>query len=495
MTAVDAALDLLAGLVLEDGALWGDRAAPFQWDAARALLDPGCPPFRWESRPRGGSKTTDVGGIWLAAALTLLPAGALCDAYAGDRDQARLLVDAVGGLVRRTPALAGLVTVDAYKVRTAAGVTLEVMAADAASAYGRRPHWVIVDELCQWLSTPGVRELWDAIVSSLPKVPGARLAVITTSGDPTHWSRKVRDQAVASPLWSVAEVAGPLPWSDAAQLGEQRRLLVDSQFARLHLNQWAASEDRLVSQELLEAAAVLDGPQLPVPGRVYSIGVDLGLRSDRTALAVVHGEVVGGPTVVAGRRRRVVLDRLEVVQGSRESEVNLAQVEEMVFDLARSYGAQVRVDPWQATGLAQRLRMRGVGVEEWPFSSARHAQVAQTLLTLLRDRLLWLLDDPGLLDELATVRLRESGSSGLMRVDHASGRHDDRVIALGLAVTHCLERGGWSVGASGARPAAVPYTDVRTAGAAVPWAAPVGDGFSFGAESELWRGTWAGSGR
>ena len=99
--------------------------------------------------------------------------GSLCDAYACDRDQARLLVDAARrALVRRTPGLPGLVTVDAYKVTTRTGVVLEVMAADAASAHGRRPAWAVVDELTTWSSTPNARLLWEVLYSSMPKVPG-----------------------------------------------------------------------------------------------------------------------------------------------------------------------------------------------------------------------------------------------------------------------------------------------------------------------------------
>ncbi|MGH9120470.1 MAG: terminase large subunit domain-containing protein, partial [Acidimicrobiales bacterium] len=319
---MNAALDLLAGMVLEDGRRWGDAATIWQWAFARNMLDPAAPPFRWESRPRGGSKTTDVAAIVLAAMVVGMPAGAACDCYAADRDQARLLMDALAGLVLRTPQLASVVTVDQYKARTTSGVTLEVMAADAASAFGRRPHFVIVDELCNWPSTSNTRSLWAAIYSSMPKVPGARLAVCTTSGDPVHWSRKVRDKALSSPLWTVAEIPGPLPWIDPAQLEEQRRMLPDSAYLRLHLNQWAAAEDRLVNEGDLAACVTLSGPQEPQPGFQYVFGVDVGLKNDRTVGAVCHAEPLEGRT-----GKRVVLDRLQVWQGSRLHPVALGDVE------------------------------------------------------------------------------------------------------------------------------------------------------------------------
>jgi hypothetical protein len=40
-------------------------------------------------------------------------------------------------------------------------------------------------------------------------------------------------------------------------------------------------------------------------------------------------------------------------------------VEAVAHQAATDYQAPIRLDPWQAIGLAQRLRMRGVAVTEW----------------------------------------------------------------------------------------------------------------------------------
>ncbi len=433
-----AALDLLGSVVLEDGERWADRAADFQWECARSLLDPSERPFRWESRPRGGSKTTDLAGILLAAMLTQLPSGARCDAYAGGRDQARLLVDALDGLVQRTPGLASVVEVSDYKATTRSGVILEVMSADAATAHGRRPAFAVADELCQWPSASNARRLWEVVFSSMAKVPGARLAVITTSGDPSHWSRKVFAAASKSPLWSVGEVPGPLQWIDRVQLEEQRRMLPDSAFARYHLNQWTAAEDRLVRPDDLAACVVLSGPQDPREGHSYVVGLDVGLKNDRTVAAVCHSE----PLEDGREGRRAVLDRLEVWQGSRFRPVELGAVEAWLLEASRRYNrASIVADPWQAVGLLQRLRDARVRVEEFTFGAQSVGRLASGLLVALRDRRLALPDDEGLLDELGSVRLRET-SPGVLRMDHDSDRHDDRAVALALAVNWLGEHGG-----------------------------------------------------
>jgi phage terminase large subunit-like protein len=442
-----AALDLMSGLVLEDGRTWGDTAAGFQWRATQTILDSSAAPYMWDSRPRGGSKTTDAAGWCVVSMLETLRPGSRLYAFASDKDQGRLLVEALAGLVARTPALQTALQVDAYRVvAKRSGCVLEVLPADVASAYGLRPAFVIADEVCQWPTGAGSRGLWEAVWSAMPKVPGSRLACITTSGDPAHWTKKaIFDPACRSPRWSVFETPGPLPWVSADVLAEQRASLTDSSYARLHLNQWAASEDRLVDPETLAEAVVLRGPLDPSPGVTYRVGVDLGLRHDRTAIAVAHTELAGEAVTGPAQRRCVVLDRLVVMEGSRGNEVQLSVVEEAVADLSARYNrARVRLDPWQGIGLAQRLRPRGVPVEEWSYSDRRYAAGAATLFTLLRDRLLHLYDHPLLLEEMATVRMKEAGSSGLLRMDHDSSGHDDMVQALSFAAVSLLESQGWS---------------------------------------------------
>jgi hypothetical protein len=57
---------------------------------------------------------------------------------------------------------------------------------------------------------------------------------------------------------------------------------------------------------------------------------------------------------------------------------------------------------------------------------------------LLREHRLDLPDDAALIDELASVRLRETGP-GHVRIDHDPSKHDDRVIALALGAYHLLD--------------------------------------------------------
>jgi hypothetical protein len=443
--SLDTALDLLAGLVLDDARRWGEAAVPFQWQDARAVLDPESPtPYHFLTRARGGSKTGDLAGMAIAAMLTQLPEASRAYGVAADRDQGRLLLDSIDGYVRRTPMLRGALDLGAYKVTAVrSGTVFEILAADEASAWGLRPGFLVVDEVGQWKETLGPRRLWEAVSSAVAKLPGARMAVLTTAGEPAHWSRKVLDHAIADPLWRVHEVPGPPPWIAPERLAEQRRRLPESIYRRLFDNEWVASEDRLTTAEDLAACTVLDGPLPPEPGRWYVLALDVGLKRDRTVAVVCHGERISRPVADADDLTvgvSVTLDRIETWQGSRLRPVHLQDVEDWITEAAAAYRAEIVLDPWQAVGTMQRLRSRGLRVEEFNFNAASVGRIASTLHLLLRNRALRLPDDAGLLDELANVRLRES-SPGVLRLDHDPDRHDDRAVALALAATRIVEHG------------------------------------------------------
>jgi hypothetical protein len=424
-----AAWETVAGLVLEDGSRWGDRASPLQRNDARAILDRAEPSRHWLGRTRGFSKTTDVAAMSTAVMLTQAPPGARLYAAASDRDQARLLLDSLGGFVTRTPEIAGAISLEAWKAHAASGVVLEVLAADAASAYGLRPWWLVIDELCQWPDTLGARRFYEALTSALPKIHDARLVVITTAGDPGHFSRRVYDNALVEPnMWRVSDSHDTAPWINPDLIAAEQRRLPESSFSRLWRNEWAQTEDAAFLAADV-TACVADRASLdPQPTKRYVLTVDLGWRHDPTSLCVAHREL-------RDKAWRVVIDRVETISPRADQEVNLSAVEERILHLARWYGARVVCDPAQAVLLMQRLRRFGVRVEEHEFTAARNTRLALRLLELIRAHRIELPADDGLVEELLNLRVKELGP-GLFRLDTVAGRHDDRAITLGMACMH-----------------------------------------------------------
>jgi len=427
-----AALNLLAALVLDTGEPWGATATRVQWEDAEAILAEGEPRRHWLGRSRGYSKTTDVAALLLVLLTSLAP-GSECVAAAADADQAAILTRRMRGLIMRTPGLAGQFDIQTRRVTfRKTGSFVEVLAADGASAWGLSPAVVVLDEFPFWHDTENARELFDALVTALPKRPGSRLIVMGTAGDPSSWAAKIYEAALADPeAWRVSEPTGPPPWMSPAEVELERKRLLPSTFARLFQNRWQSGEDRLATPAEVAACVGHEGDLAPAPGHVYAMGLDIGLKSDRTALTIAHMERRPEPTVV--------VDRVFVWQGTLDRPVDLSQVEATIFEAHQSYRGKVVVDPYQAAHLVQRLRRRGVSMVEFTFSSASVGRLALTLFRLLRDARLDLPNDAGLLDELARVKLLEP-APGVYRIDHAHGEHDDRAISLALVAQRLVSR-------------------------------------------------------
>ena len=430
------ALDVLASLVLEDGRTWGSVATADQWADARAILSLIEPPFHFLTRSRGYSKTTDLAAVLIAFLITFVSSRSY--GLASDIDQAGLLIDAIRGFCERTPFLRGTFDITGTRVtHRKSGATFETLAADAPGAWGLRPSFVVVDEIAQWAETTASKRLWEAVTSAMTKVDGAKLVVLTTAGDPSHFPAKILQHAKDDELWRVHEVAGPPPWADPARLEEQKRRLPESSYRRLFLNEWTAGEDRLTNEDDLAACVTLDGPLEPQAGKRYIIGLDVGLSKDRTVATIAHAETVTGDD--SEKRSRVVIDRQQVWAGTRKTPVQLTEVEAWLREASKRFNnASFVFDPWQSAGTAQRLREKGYKVREYAFSQSSVSKLAICLHNLIRGHLLAIPDDAELLDELANVRLRET-SPGVYRMDHHSGRHDDRAISLALAANALVE--------------------------------------------------------
>ncbi len=422
------ALDVLGILRLEDGRRWADAACDFQVEDATAVLT-GNVPYHFLTRARGASKTSDLGAVALGLLLTA-PGRARLYWVASDREQGQLAIHAIAGFVDRSPVLRDALVVTGSAVQSVQSkARLDVLASDASGSWGLLPYALFCDELAQWPETPAPQTLWESVSSAVAKTDGAKLVVLTTAGDPAHWARKILDHALGSSMWRVNEVPGPSPWMSPERVEEQRARLLPSAFARLFLNVWTASEDRLATPEELRACVKLDGPQEYDPAFTYVIAADLGIKRDRTVCCVAH---------LAEDGKTTVMDRMAVWRGSSEEPVPLSEVEAWIVQASGSYGgARVVADPWQGVGMLQRLVGQHIEASEFPFTAVSVGRLAAALFNAIRDRTLALPADEELLDELAHVRLRET-SPGVFKLDHDSGRHNDRAVSLALAVTTLL---------------------------------------------------------
>ncbi|MGB4779791.1 hypothetical protein [Microbacterium sp.] len=430
-------LALLSAFVLEEGRTWGEVAEDFQRKDAAAIIDRDGPRRHNLLRGRGMSKTTDIAGVALALLLTQAPARSRSYIYAADADQAALFMDALAGMVGRTPGLPGAVEVGARTVTVRrGGASLSVETSDGASAFGLRPWLIIVDELGIWPSTANMRRLWSAIVSALPKVPGSRLIVIGTAGSPNGLGAKVWHEAETSEEWRASRNPGPSPWWTPGEIAATLRSLTAAEYRRLILCEWAEGDDALTSPEDV-AAAIRSKPLVlpPYPGTAYFAALDLGTRRDLSAFVIGHSEQRQGGRVT-------VVDRLTYWRpgAGKAGRVDLSEVEETVKRLAREYrvGA-VLYDRHQAEGLTQGLDRAGVTVEEFVFSAASVNTLARSLFIALRDRALEMPEDSELVEQFVATHIVETNTG--VKLSNPVGAHDDIPTVIGMLHLKLVERG------------------------------------------------------
>jgi hypothetical protein len=399
-------------ILLEDGRPFGEAMEPWQRDDF-AMLDAGEHRHAYLERPRGHSKTADI-GTEAVTELMLGPPNQRLYCCAADEDQARLLFEDVAAKFARNPLLRPSVKITQREIIVkATGSRLRVLNSDAPSAYGLRPDWIAIDELCEWRR----RDLWDSLWSATGKRPRCRVLVISTAGwDKTSIAWDVHEIARTEADWYFAARGYCAAWISSEWREQQRRTLPPHVFARLHEARWVDGVGAFLTAEEVDAvfAALPD-----VRGGCVAIGLDIGLSRDRTVAAAVRN--VGG---------LVAIEHLVTWAGKPGRKVDLEDVEREVKALADRCGAPVHYDPYQGVLLAQRLQRRGVQMIEFPFTADNRRRLFATLLDLVRTRRLRSQPHEELRRELLGLEVAQTAAG--WRVDHKAGRYDDHVIAAAL---------------------------------------------------------------
>lgn len=400
-------------------------------------------------RGRGHSKTTDLAvmSCWaLAFAMRPLRAYAL----AADKDQARLLRDAMATICRLNPWLAGILDVQANMIVNVAaghpgqGGKLEIFTSDIGSSYGILPDLIIADELTHWEAN--AEGLWHSLISSAAKRDNCLLVVIANAGFCGTWQHGVREAARIDEAWYFSRLDGPVAsWMTPKRLAEQRRMLPATAFARLWLNQWSASGGDALTPEDIAAAFFSDLQPMTgnESGWQFMAGVDLGLVRDSSAVVVLA-------VPEGGRSGKIRLAHHRLWRPTPGTKIDLLEIERHILDLDEQFDLQlVALDSWQAEHLAQRLeadtshkrrnqiKLR-FGTEPWvrpinPTGSTCR-DTASRMVEYFSDRRLQLFACEPLRSDLLKLRAEEK-SYGIRFVSPRDETgHGDSASAFGLAL-------------------------------------------------------------
>lgn len=423
----------------------------------------GGPSRAYLERPRGHSKTNDlaISVLWAIAFSSRQLSGVVA---AADRQQARLLRNAIDRLVRLNDWLGAVVDVQHSTIKnTRTGSELETLSSDAAVSYGRTPDFICIDELTHWSN----RDLWDSLISSAAKRANCIVVVIANAGFAESWQWDVREAVRQDPDWYFNRLEGPVAsWIDPARLEEQRRLLPDPAYRRLWLNEWSSGSGDALNPEDIERAVIHSGPMQRERGWQFFGGLDLGISRDHSALCVLGRHVGFTETKVSSEKPVSNLnaalldcgfaqppmpeeDEFEYIEGThkirlaqiqswkppKNGKLELQQIEDAVLYASSYYGLQgVYFDPHECEFLAQRLRRAGVRMIPVPFTAGNLQSMASTLIESYASEHVTMYTHADLLLQLRQLRVVEKSYGYRLVSPRDKSGHGDLATAFVLAL-------------------------------------------------------------
>jgi phage terminase large subunit-like protein len=397
----------------------------------------------WLERPRGHSKSADIATCttWMMFAS---PRKLSAVVAAADRDQAKLIRDAVDRLVRMNRWLAKYISIQQYSVKnTLTGSELRVLSSDSFTSFGLTSDVICLDELTHHKSS----DLWESLFSAAAKRANCLLLVICNAGWRDSWQWPIREAVRNDPDWYFRRLDGPVAsWMDEAKLAEQERLLPPKAFKRLWLNVWSDGAGDALSAEMIEGAITLRGPVLQrEDNHAYVAGLDLGVKQDHSALCILGCH---GPT---GRVHLAHLDHWAPPKGG---EIDLMAVEQAVIAAHQRFNlAKVVYDPWQAELMAARLKRRGIRCEPMHFVGQNLNLMATSLLSAFQSNNIELYRHDRLIRDLKRLVIVEKSYGFRLEATRDSSGHADTATALAIALPHATRRA--LAGCWGASPQAI----------------------------------------
>lgn len=392
----------------------------------------------WLTLPKGHDKSSLIARLinWALAFNRRSFTGYVA---AADKEQAALIAKAMQDEARLNPWLARRLDFRNWKIFGINSSSIEILAADAASSHGIRGDVLIVDELTHWHKP----DLWNALLSGREKRPGAVLIVITNAGMKYSWQYDALETFKSSPRWFVYEAPGKLAsWMDTEAQDDLRRTLPVQLSRRLFDNDWVDPSDGCNFLTREEVDGCVSPDLLPhvvgKPNMVYMASIDYGPVRDRTVCTLAH----------RGEDDSVFIDRMDIMQGSRENPVKIEAVERWIDDIRKNFDLfSVVIDPYQMESTYQRYNGIVQLKKFEPRGGKSNYEMAQILRSLIvNKKLFWFpgcgdIQTPGggihtLVDEFCEL-ITKIMSYGF-RIDHLPGRHDDRAVSLGMACVELL---------------------------------------------------------
>ena len=392
-------------------------------------------------------KTTSNGALTLWWALTQ-EAPNTCLLLANDREQTlSLAFSTIEGLIQYNLELQAECEVQSKTIYCANGTVIKALSSEYSTAAGSNHGWSSWDELWCYTSE-GSR----CLSEELTPVPTRRNSIrfVSTYAGYTQeselleglYQQVVRDgerihptlpiyanrQARAFAYWDTEP---RMPWQTAEYYDSQRRTLRPATFARLHRNEWVSSEARFIEPEVYDAC-VEPSLREDLTGSLF-VGVDVGLKSDSTAIAAVRWDKFSDRLVLAGHK---------IWQPRPGETLDLGStLEFFIRGLSqRAHIVKLIYDPSQAQRSMQMLREAWINCEELAQTQNNLSMATQTLYDFFINRQLRLYRAEDLRSHVLNASTKETERFLRLTKEHQK-RKIDGCVALSFAILAAVRHG------------------------------------------------------
>jgi phage terminase large subunit-like protein len=220
-----------------------------------------------------------------------------------------------------------------------------------------------------------------------------------------------------------------LPWQTPEYYASEAAILTDSEFRRVHKNQWVSSVDQFVPDAWWDACKG-DRPDL-APGKPLVFALDAAITGDCFGMVGVSRH--------PDDNTRVVVRYAQKWNAPKNGKINYAPIEQEIRRLADQNNViEWAYDPYQLHSMCSRLATDGVG---WfrEFKQGEPRIVAdKQLQDLIRDRRIVHGGEADLTQHIKNANAKQEGERRIRLVKRTNSLKIDLAVCLSMSVAECM---------------------------------------------------------